>query len=178
MHPSRILTWLAIVAAAVLATLNLGHIEVFSQLLGRIHWYVLALVVVAQVTGYYCDAKFYQSLLAIFNYHLPSRVLFEMAVALNFVGQAFPSAGVSGVSFFSLVFKDEVPAGKLALAQLLRYAFTFVSYLGVLVAGFLLLFLLGGISKISVKLALLFQLVMIMAGLVVITIFASDRSRV
>jgi uncharacterized protein (TIRG00374 family) len=153
-----------------------GHINQFMDILHQVQWYVFFLVVAAQFWSYYSNARFYQSFLLLFDYHIDTKRLFKAALGINFVNQAFPSGGVSGASFLSGYLKGEVPVGKATLAQFVRYIFTYISFLGVLVVGFLLLLLAGNVSQITARVMLLVLLMVIIMSLLLVTVVA-DRYR-
>lgn len=172
--------WLStagLVALVLLLALNFGHLQQFVQIIGHARWYILLFILVAQAFSYWSKSKYYQSFFAIFGYAIKIRELYGAALAINFVNQAFPSGGVSGTSYLSQFLKDEVPVGKATLAQLGSYVFTFLSYLAVLILGFVLLFLGNNLSKLTVRIVTLFILLIIVAGLLLVTV-VNDRQRI
>jgi Mg2+-importing ATPase len=177
MKTRQIFLWAGLVALGAIIIVNFGYINHFIDVLDQVHWYVFILVIATQLWSYYSNAKFYQAFLAIFDYKIESERLFEAAIAINFVNQAFPSGGVSGASYLSQYLHGEVPVGKAALAQFGRYIFTFFSFLGVLVLGFLMLFLTDNVSRLTVRITLLFILFLIILSLLLVTVVA-DRARV
>lgn len=176
MKARRVLIWAGMLALALAIVINFGYLSTFIDLLGHVQWYVLVLVATAQVWSYYSIAKFYQAFLRIFDYNISTRRLFEASLAINFVNQAFPSGGVSGASYLSQYLKGEVPVGKATLAQFVRYVFTYISFLVVLVFGFMLLFFVGNVSSITVRLTLFVILLLIVMSLLLVTVVA-DRKR-
>jgi uncharacterized protein (TIRG00374 family) len=179
MKTHKLRRWFVLVgllALTLVAIFNFGYLSQFVALAHRIRWYVLALVIAVQVWSYYNNAKFYQAMLKIFGYEVNFKRLYRSALALNFVNQVFPSGGLSGVSYLSTVFHGDVPAGKMTLAQLMRYVFTLVSFMGVLIVGFVLLFVSGDVDQVTARLTLIVIFVIILAGLVAALIIA-DRTR-
>lgn len=177
MNWRRFFTYAGLLALVLAAVLNFGHISQFAALLHKARWYILSLVLVVQAFSYFSNAKYYQSFLKIFGYKIGLRRLFEMALAINFVNQVFPSGGISGTSFISNELGGVVPVGKSTLAQLARYVFTFLSFVVVLVIGFLWLFLANNDTRVSVKFALLLILGIIIGSFLLI-LAISDRSRI
>ncbi len=173
----RFFIFVALVAIGFVLVVNFGHFKQLVELVQQAKWYILVLIVFAQAWSYYNNAKYYQTFLQLFGYQLPVRPLLESAVVLNFVNQIFPSGGVSGASYLTNAFKNQVPAGKITLAQLMRYVFTFISFLVVLAAGFVLLFVSDNLNQVTVRLTLLLILVIIGLGLAAAVIIA-DRRRV
>jgi uncharacterized protein (TIRG00374 family) len=174
----QLLVILGIGALGVLLMANLGRLSQFWQLLGHIRWYILLFVIVVQLVGYYCNAKYYQAYLKLFGFKTRLKALFHISLALNFVNQAFPTGGVAGASFLTTqLVKEDVPAGKGTLAQVIRYAFTFLSYLIILLMGFLFLFLGGNLQLLSARVILLFIIAIIIISAMVLLI-VSDRSKI
>ncbi len=166
-----------LIALILILVLNFGHFQQFVEIIGRARWYILLFILVAQAFSYLSKSKYYQSFFAIFGYRLAIRKLYEAALAINFVNQAFPSGGVSGASYLSRFLKDDVPVGKTTLAQLGSYVFTFLSFLAVLSFGFVLLFLGNNLSKVTVRIVVLFILLIIVSGLLLVTV-VNDRQRI
>ncbi len=164
-------------ALILVVVLNFGHLGQFTAIIGRARWYILLLILVAQAFSYYCNAKYYQSFFDIFSYHLRVRVLYEAALAINFVNQVFPSGGVSGTSYLGHFLQSEVPVGKTTLAQLGSYVFKFLSFLAVLSLGFVLLFLGNNLSKVTVRIVAFFILLIIIVSLLLVTV-VNDRERI
>ena len=177
MTKRRLLILSGLVAFLMLVIINLGYIAQFANLLHQLRWYFLILVVVAQGLSFYANAKYYQAFLAIFGYRLTTVQLYRVALAINFVNQAFPSSGVSGTSYLAQSLSPVVPVGKATLAQLVRYVFTFLSFVIVLGGGFLLLFLTGNLNRLAVRLMLLFLMLVLVTSVLLVTVVA-DRSRV
>jgi P-type Mg2+ transporter len=176
MKLSRILAWLGLIALIVAVLVNFGIINDFVQLLGDAKWYVLVLVPLVQLASYLSVARYYQTVLAVFGYKVELKRLFDVALGINFVNQVFPSGGLSGASFLSRSLKGEVPAGKATLAQVMRYIFTYLSFVAVLVLGFLMLFLGNEVNKVTVRVTLLIILV-ILIGSILLMALISDRVR-
>lgn len=168
--------WIGLVALAALVIFSRDRIGQVVMLLHHVRWYVLILFVVVQLLSYWFNAKYYQSVFAVFGYKLETKFLYVRALTLNFVNQAFPSGGIAGTSYLSNSLSGRVPAGKTTLTQVMNYAFTVISFLVVLALGFLLLFLTGSLVQNSVRLILLFILIILVFAVVVIVII-SDRAR-
>lgn len=166
-----------LVALAIAVMANFGYINQFLKLLRQVRWYVFPLVIAIQGLSYYANAKYYQAFFNIFNYHIKTGRLYRAALAINFVNQVFPSGGVSGATFLARELDGDVPGGKATLAQLVRYIFTFVSFLAVLVVGVILLLVGDDLNQVTVRLTLLFLLVIVVVALLLVTVVA-DRARV
>lgn len=176
MNKRSILTLLGLGAAVLIVALNFGYVHQFGSIIRQVHWYVFPLVLAVQALGYWANSKYYQVVFKLLGFDLAIKPLYEIALAINFVNQAFPSGGVSGASFLSHATGEEITAGKATLAQLGRYVFTFLSFLLVLSVGFVLLILGNNVTHFSVRLMLLFLVVMITVSIVVLTL-VNERSK-
>lgn len=177
MNWRRFFTYAALAALAVILVAHSGQISQLATLLRRARWYILSFVIIAQAFSYYSNAKFYQSFLQLFDYKIAWQKLYKAALAINFVNVVFPSAGLSGISFLSKALRDEVPIGKTTLAQVIRYVFTFISFLAVLVLGFLMLFLANDNGALATRVTLLLILGIIIGSIILLVLIA-DRDRV
>ncbi len=110
-------------------------VEAFREFDGLKTW-ALLLMIPIQGLSYFGVAKFYKMFLDKQGESISLKEFYKVALELNFVGNVFPSGGVSGFSYFSIRMKQlGVPASKSALAQLLRFSLTFVSFLILLMFG-------------------------------------------
>ncbi len=118
-------------------------IEAFREVGGLKIW-ALLLMIPIQGASYYAVAKFYQNFMAKQGNKISLRELYKISLELNFVNHVFPSGGVSGFSYLSVRLRAMgVPTAKSTLAQILRFALTFISFL------ILLLFALVALSVAS-----------------------------
>jgi len=168
--------WIGFLALGALIVFSRGRIRQVIALLGHVHWYVLILFIAVQLGSYWFTAKYYQSFFEIFKHKVPTKFLYIRSLVVNFVNQAFPSGGISGTSYLSNTLKDYVPPGQTTLAQLMNYLFTVVAFLVVLTAGFFMLFLTGRLEQASVRVILLFILIIVVFCIVMLVII-SDRVR-
>lgn len=87
---------LAVLAAVIGAVLRLSELEEIGRLLRRIRpaWLLTALAL--QAATYYCAAAVWQAALAARRRRVSTRSLVPLSLAMLFVNQAVPSAGLSG----------------------------------------------------------------------------------
>jgi uncharacterized protein (TIRG00374 family) len=177
MNMRRIMIFLGIAGIFFIVVTSLGDPHKILDAFIKVRWYVVPLVIVAQIIDYYCNAKYYQAFFAISKHHVKLRLLYEASLAINFANVAIPSGGVAGTTYLAEAIKSSgVPAAKSTLAQIGRYIFTFVSYFMVLAFGFIVLFFSGNLNKVSVRFVILIMVVILAAGLVLMAVF-SERSR-
>lgn len=174
MNKRRLFMLLGLIAFAVLVLANFGRLDDFVGYLRQARWYVLIFIVVMQLVGYYCTARYYQVFTSLFAPKQDIKRLYKMSLALNFVNQAFPSGGASSLPYLSSQM-PEVPKGKITLTVFVRYLFTYVSFTAILVAGFLILMLTGNVSALASRLTLIVVLSIIAGSVAAFTIM-SNRS--
>jgi uncharacterized protein (TIRG00374 family) len=177
MKLSRLLSWAGLTALLIFAVFNYGFINDFIRLVKTSRWYLFVGVIAVQALSYFANAKYYQALLEIQGYRLPVRLLYEVSLGVNFVNQVFPSGGISGTSYFSTALRDRVPIGKSTLTQFLRYVFTFLGMLLILMLGFSML-LLGSPADLITARLILFIMVIIILGSFLMLVLVSDRPRI
>lgn len=108
--------------------------------LGKVNAWVLPLMIVWQALEYHAYAKMYQGLFLILNERIRYRPMVRVSLELNFINNVFPSAGVSGVSYFSMRMRDAgVPASKSTVVQLTKFILIFVSFQVLMGVGLILL---------------------------------------
>lgn len=131
--------WLNVFTIAALALLIFISwdqiVEAFHEAAGLSIW-ALLMMIPLQFASYYAVAKFYKNFFDKQGEVIRLKELFKVSLELNFVNHVFPSGGVSGFSYLSLRLKQMgVSTAKSTLAQLLRFAMTFLSFLVLLVLG-------------------------------------------
>lgn len=152
----HILMSVAVLALAVLVYLSWADFKEAFRLIGTANWWILVLAPLIQVLSFYCNTRYYQTFLGAFNYQLNLERTYKLSLAINFVNQVSPSAGITGATFLSYALKhDGVPSGKATLVQYGRYALTYVSYLILIVLALALVYFSGGINQIIVRVVLL-----------------------
>lgn len=146
-------TWLTIVTGILLVlVLYFGRHEILRAvgLLGRVDLWILALLVPVQLFSYYATGGM------IFSY-LRSKgnlkgtghwAITRMALELNFVNHVLPSGGAAGFSYLAWVLnRYGVSAGRATIAQIIRFALTFISYVGLLIISVVVVALDTGVSR-------------------------------
>jgi uncharacterized protein (TIRG00374 family) len=115
-------------------------IDAFEKL-RQLNGIALLLMIPLQILNYYAVARLYKDYFKSQGEDkLTSKTMFAIALELNFVNHVFPSGGVSGFSYLNLRLKQSgISSAKSALAQLLRFGLTFVSFLVLLFIGMFVL---------------------------------------
>jgi uncharacterized protein (TIRG00374 family) len=99
----------------------------------------------------------------------------KVALELNFVNHVFPSGGVAGFSYLGYRFKARgIPVAKTTLAQAVRFALTFISFLIILFIGLFLLSF-GQSGGVALFIGLTITLMIIFGTLVGVFIISSEK---
>lgn len=175
MNMRRFLILLGIIGIGAILTVNFGGFGQFLEILKRIHWYVVPLIIITQIGSYFAIAKFYDTFFKLSGNIVSFSRLLKVSLAINFTNQVIPGSGIVGTTFLSRSLSPDVPAGKATLAQLGRYVFSFLSFLPLLGLGFIITFFTGNLSKVSVRLILFAIIITIVLGVGAIG-FLSQRS--
>ena len=114
-------------------------VEAFRKL-GDLNGAALVLMIPLQALNYYAVARFYKDYFKTQGEELSTRSMYAIALELNFVNHVFPSGGFSGFSYLSVRLKQNgISTAKSTLAQIVRFALTFISFLAILFVGMLIL---------------------------------------
>ena len=146
--------WLTIITLALLAVvIYFAWPEIVKawNLTGKINLWILALLIPIQLFSYYATGGM------IFSYLRSKGDLKEVshlrmtriALELNFVNHVLPSGGAAGFSYLGwLLTKYKVAVGRTTMAQIVRFALTFVSFVVILVFAVTILILDHRIDRI------------------------------
>jgi putative heme transporter len=110
-------------------------IETFKNL-ARVNAWLLLLLLPIQAANYHAQTRMYQGLFSLLGNYLRYKFLYRAALELNFINHVFPSAGVSGISYFGVRLKnDEITGAKATLVQIVKVGLLILSFEVLLVAG-------------------------------------------
>jgi uncharacterized protein (TIRG00374 family) len=139
-------------------------VEAFNQIDGLKTWALLSMIPI-QALSYYAVAKLYKNFFTAQGHPVGLKDMYKIALELNFVNHVFPSGGVSGFSYLSVRLKQHgVPTAKSTLAQILRFALTFISFLVLLVFALIALSFSDSVGGLAL---------VISSVIIITTIFAS-----
>lgn len=135
-----IVTVATIVAlVALLIAIREQVIETFNNL-GKVHTWMLLLIIPLTLLGYHAQARMYQGLFGMLGNKLKYGFLFRAALELNFINTVFPSGGVSGISYFGVRLRSqEITGTRASLVQIMKLLLVFVSFELLLIIGLLLM---------------------------------------
>lgn len=108
--------------------------------LGSLNLWVLLLMVPVQFLVFYAMAKVFYYFFNASGTALTTKQLFSPMMELNFVNHVLPSVGISGFTYLTLRLKPlGVTTAKSTLAQLARFAFVFIGFIGLMLISLILL---------------------------------------
>lgn len=173
--------WLNVVTfVALLALIIVARHQIVDALkkLGDLNASALLLMIPLQALSYYAVARLYKDYFKTQGEDLPLKKMYAIALEMNFVNHVFPSGGVSGFSYLSLRLKQEgISTAKSTLAQILRFGLTFVSFIGLLFAGMLMLALQRHTSPMTILVASSITFLTFF-GVIVAVYIISDEQRI
>lgn len=131
---------LTIVALIILVVISRHQVAEAFKKLSDLNSSALLLMIPLQLLNYYAVARLYKDYFVSQGESLPTKRMYSIALELNFVNHVFPSGGVSGFSYLNLRLKQSgIGSAKSALAQILRFGLTFISFLVLLFLGMFIL---------------------------------------
>jgi putative heme transporter len=152
-------------------------VDAFAKL-GKLNAAALLLMIPLQLINYYAVARLYKDYFKSQGEDLKISTMYSIALELNFVNHVFPSGGVSGFSYLSLRLKQEgISTAKSTLAQIMRFALTFISFLALLFFGMLILALRRHTSPLTILISSSIAFLTLF-GAVVGTYIISDEGRI
>lgn len=130
-----------LVALGVLLYFSWPQIQEGLREIGGAKWSIIALMIPVQIFNFYAVGMIYYSYLNGNNHSkITPRNMFKVALELNFVNNVFPSGGVAGFTYLGYRLKHyDIPVARTTLAQTLRFALTFLSFLLLLFVGLFML---------------------------------------
>ncbi len=173
-----ILTWFTLIALVFLVFFLRDEIVDTFANLQQVHLWILSFIIVWQLLNYHSYTILYQSLFEILGKKLKYRPLYKIMLELNFVNHVFPSAGVSGFSYFGVRMKTlGVSPGKSTLVQMMRFITTFISFQALLFLGLFALAINGKANDLTLLVASSIATLVLVSTLLMAYIVGS-RSRI
>ncbi|MDB5182264.1 MAG: hypothetical protein JWO47_48 [Candidatus Saccharibacteria bacterium] len=167
-----------IAALLLLVIISRSAIVAAFKKLGQLNASALLLMIPLQTLNYYSVARLYKDYFKSQGEDLKISTMLSITMELNFVNHVFPSGGVSGFSYLSLRLKQSgISTAKSTLAQIVRFALTFISFLALLFLGMLILALRRHTSPLTILVSSTIAF-MTLFGTVVGTYIISDEDRI
>jgi len=128
-------------------------VDTFNNL-QRVNIWFLALMPLLQVVNYHAYTKLYSCVFSLLDEQVDYKKMLRVVLEVNFVGNVFPSGGVSGVSYFGLRMRSQgVGAGKSTLVQVIKFGLIFISFQIMLAFGLIILAVNGKASNLLILIA-------------------------
>lgn len=146
-------TWLSVATLVLLAVIIfLARHEIVHawDLLANVNIWILLLLIPGQILVYYAAGEMiFEYLRAKKSINKVSRFeLTRMALEMNFVNHVLPSGGVSGISYMGWRLGHYgVSPGRATMAQVVRYAMGFASFVALLVVAVLMVTIDGNVNR-------------------------------
>ena len=136
-----IINIITITALIVLLVVSWPQITEGLRQIGGAKWSVIFLMLPLQIINFTAIGKIYQSYFKSTGHeNISTWFGLKLALELNFVNHVFPSGGVAGFSYLSIRLKDKgIRVARSTLAQVIRWALNFTSFLLILFVGMFLL---------------------------------------
>lgn len=120
----------------------------------HVNYWVLLLMIPLQLLDYDAFARMYGHILKYLKQPVRYRALYRVSLELNFVNHAFPSGGISGISFFGLRLRRYgVKPGTATLLQLMKFILIFLSFQVFLAIGLVALAIGGKANDVMLLVA-------------------------
>ena len=136
-----IINVVTIMARVVLIYFSWPQITEGLKEIGGAKWSIIALMIPMQIFNFYAVGMIYYSYFSDTRHtKITRKNMFKVALELNFVNNVFPSGGVAGFTYLGYRMKHYgVAVSRTTLAQTLRFALTFLSFLVLLFIGLFML---------------------------------------
>lgn len=114
-------------------------------------WYWILIAMFFQFTTYIFLTLLFADIYLFFGHKIKFFRLFKIVFSLNYLNQALPSLGLSGMYFMLIALKrDKVPADKSIVAGFLYYIFIHFTFLLLLIYALVRLFLANQITEFQI----------------------------
>ncbi len=150
-----ILTWFTILALLFVMYTTRHQILITLRNLTNVNAYALLLLIPIELLNYHAQTKLYQKLFQIVGNKFKYGELYKISLELNFVNHVFPSAGVTGLSYFGLRLRNgkKLTGGKATLIQVIKLGLILISFEILIVFGIISLSFGGHVNDVSILVA-------------------------
>lgn len=171
-----ILNIVTVVALLVLVVAIRDQLVETFENLARVNAWLLLLLLPIQGINYHAQTRMYQGLFGLLGNTIPYRFLYRASLELNFINHVFPSAGVSGISYFGVRLKNnEITGTKATLVQVIKVCLLILSFEVLLVLGLLALAIGGKASNFVILLTTFLTTLMVIGTFAFVMIIGSKR---
>jgi uncharacterized protein (TIRG00374 family) len=171
MRIRHVFIFIAILFTTILLIVQLGQFQKLVETIKEINLFLLIPVFLLRGLYYWTNTKYFEVYLKNFNHKIPAKKIFNDVVTMNFANTVFPSGGISGIAILRGRFrKHNVSAHTTTVAQAFWLGFTAISFIILLLASLLLLFLSKKIEMVSFRLILILLIFILLGSLVVVAL--------
>lgn len=173
--------WLSIVTIALLGIVVALTWDEVTQAFGyltQVNLWILALIIPLQFVSYYAVGEMIFSYLRAKGHlkELSSLRAARMALEFNFVNHVFPSGGAAGMSYMGWQLgKHGVRPGRATMAQIVRFALTFFSFILLLLVALVVLIIDHTVSRSAILMSLLLVVLAIGGTILGVYIISSPQ---
>lgn len=174
----QIVTYVTLIALALLIYLSWDQIQDTIDNFGRVHISILTALVIWKAVAFHGYTALYQDLFGILGKRIKYWPMYKVSLEMNFVNSVFPSGGVTGFSYFGLRMKSfGISVGKSTLVQLLRFVTTFISFQFLIFIALLILAIFGDASNFMILIASSLA-TLLFVGTAILTYIIESRRRI
>lgn len=155
-HWKMIINIVTIIALVILVFFLRSEIAGTFKNLAKVDSWALLLLIPIEMWNYDAQARLYKSLFQVLGNNVSYRGMYEVALELNFVNSVFPSAGITGVSYFGVRLRsetDKITGGKASLVQMIKLMIVLVSFEVLLILGLIFLAIGGHVNNLTILVA-------------------------
>lgn len=177
-HWKLLLNIATVIALAVLVFAIREELVATFRNLARVNAWLLLLLLPIQALNYHAQTKLYQGLFATLGDKIPYKFLYRAALELNFINHVFPSAGVSGISYFGVRMKnDTITGSKATLVQVIKVGLLILSFEILLIVGLLFLAIGNRANDFVILLTTMLTTLMVV-GTIAFVLIIGSKSRI
>ena len=174
--------WRTIVTVATIVALMALLIAIREQIvatfdnLGKVHTWLLLLIIPLTLLGYHAQTKMYQGLFGLLGNKLQYGFLFKASLELNFINTVFPSGGVSGISYFGVRLRgQDITGTRASLVQIMKLLLVFASFEVLLIIGLLFMAVGGQANDLVILVAGSISTLLVVGTVGFLAILRSER---
>jgi hypothetical protein len=174
-------TWVSIITVILLAlVVFFGRHEILHawHLVGQVNLLILALMVPVQIFSYFAIGNMIFSYLRAKGDLKDTKrwTMARMSLELNFVNHIIPSGGAAGFSYLGWVLgRHGVTAGRAAMAQIVRFSLTFITFIGLLIVAVVVLTLDGRVNRAMITVSVVLVLATVAVATLSVYVIGNKR---
>ena len=178
-HHWKIILNIVTVGALLIVILSI-HSELVATFknFAKVHAWILLLMVPIEILNYHAQTKLYEGLFKLVGNKVEYNLLYKTALELNFINSVFPSAGISGVSYFGMRLRsDKISGTKAAIVQMIKLVLILLSFEILLIVGVFIMAISGHTSDLTIAIASSLSTIMVV-GTIAVMMILSEKKRV